>query len=288
MRVVRTPYTTTLYIWNCVSAFFYSSYITPFHSHNTMQLIFDLRKKFKFRIQNSDWALYKSLIIKENIIHQLDTSKSVQLIIYVDPSSEIAQSIKRKYLQQNAFFAFDDTDILHFLKPGELEQCLIEPNKELLEKLVHQILNKLVYNEMKCFYDERVKKVIGILDGERSDEMTIRLLSKQVFLSESRLRQLFKSATGVSLHRYIILKKIILAVSRIMNGATIAESAITSGFSDSSHFHRMIFQIFGISPSKFIRNNCTKNIEKSSLSPLSLVTRQYNERFWNIDTDNTR
>jgi AraC-like DNA-binding protein len=245
-------------------------------------LIFDLRKNFKFRVKNGSWDVYKTLIIKENTIHQLDTSNSVQLIIYVDAASDIAKALKVKYLQQNDFFS-PDIDLLNFLKPGELEQCLIEANKDLLEKLVYQILNKLVDGRKTTLRDQRVKKVIDILAAGDPWEMTISLLAEKVFLSESRLRNLFKNVTGVSLHRYIIWNKITLAITRIMNGATVAEAAMSCGFSDSSHFHKMIIQMFGISPSQFIRDNDRKNFDISDISPLGLVTRQYDDRFWNVE-----
>lgn len=287
MRAERKPYTTTLYIWNCVSAVFYSFYLTPFHSHNTMQLIFDLKKKFKFRVQNGSWGTYKSLIVKENTIHQLDTNDSVQLIIYVDSESDIAKAIKLKYLQQNDLFA-PEKDILNCLKPGQLEQCLIEPNMGLLERSVHQLLNQLVDEKRPIRIDERVKEVINILGAECSEEITTKLLSERIFLSESRLRYLFKANMGVSLHRYIIWNKIVVAISKIMNGATVAEAAISCGFSDSSHFHKMVLLMFGISPSQFIKNNNRKNIYRSGKAPLSLVTSLYNERFWNIERINVR
>ncbi|HEY4324309.1 MAG TPA: AraC family transcriptional regulator [Mucilaginibacter sp.] len=282
MRVERTPYTTTFYVWNCVSAIFYSSYVTPFHSHNTLQLLFDLKKNFKCRIKDGSWGVYKTLIIKENIIHQLDTSNSVQLIIYVDAASDIAKAINLKYLQQTDFFS-PDIDIRDILKPGELEHSLIEANKDLLEKLVYQLLNKLVDGKKSATTDQRIKKVIDLLATGDPGEMTISLLAEKVFLSQSRLRGVFKNATGVSLHRYIIWNKITLAISRIMNGATVAEAALSCGFSDSSHFHKMILQMFGISPSQFIKDNDKKNIDIADKSPLSLITWQYDDRFWNVE-----
>jgi AraC-like DNA-binding protein len=247
-----------------------------------MQLIFDIRKKFRFRTQNAGWGIYKALIIKENVIHQLDTNHSVQLIIYVDAGSDIAKAIRSKYLRQGDFFS-PETELLNFVKPGELEQCLIEPDKGLLEKLVRRILEELAGNKNIAPPDERVKKVIGLLAGEHSGDLTITELSGKVFLSESRLRALFVRSTGVSLHRYIIWNKITHAISKIMNGATVAEAAIGCGFSDSSHFHKMTMQLFGISPSQFIRDNRKRNTEICNPSPLSLITSQYDERSWNIE-----
>jgi AraC-like DNA-binding protein len=282
MKAERTPYTTPLYIWDNVSAVFYSSYVTTFHSHNTLQLIFDLRKKFRCRIQNGPWGVYKSLIIKENVIHQLDTSNSVQLIIYINASSDIAKALKSKYLQQKDFIS-PDVNILNLLTPGELEKCLIEGDKYLFEKLVYQIVNGMTENRNTKVIDERVRKVITLLADENSDNITIRDLSGMVFLSESRLRYLFKSNTGVSLQKYIIWNKITYAISRIMNGATVMEAAVCCGFSDSSHFHKMILQMFQISPSQFLKGNNKRQIEICNRQPLNLVTKQYDEGYWNIE-----
>jgi AraC-like DNA-binding protein len=246
-----------------------------------MQLIFDLRKKFKCRIQNGQWGIYKSLIIKENVIHQLNTSNSVQLIIYIDASSDIAKALKSKYLGRKDFIA-PEVDFLNLLNPGELEKCLIEGNKNLFNKMVYQLLNNMIDADHAVSMDERVKKVINFLADDYSEEFTIQDLSQMVYLSDSRLRYLFKSNTGVSLQRYIILNKITYAISRMMNGMTVTEAALCSGFSDCSHFHRMILQMFRISPSQFLKANKKRRIEICNRQPLNLVTKQYSEGFWNI------
>jgi hypothetical protein len=98
MKVIQSPSTSGLYLWNGVSAIFFSSSVTPMHSHNTLQIVFDIQSGFKFRLKNGLWKSYKNLIIKENVIHQLDTKGSVQLIIYLDTQTTIAQAIKSKYL----------------------------------------------------------------------------------------------------------------------------------------------------------------------------------------------
>jgi acyl carrier protein len=143
MRIKGNPYARTLYVWNSVSAFFFFSNITPFHSHNTMQLVFDLKKKFKCRLKDTEWTLYKAIVIKENAVHQLDTNGSIQLLIYLDAQADIARAIKSKYLKESDIFSLD-IDILDFVKPGELEQCLIKTDKELLEKIVNLLLTEMV------------------------------------------------------------------------------------------------------------------------------------------------
>ena len=71
MKIEKSPYAKTFYVWNSVSAIFFYGVVTPFHSHNTMQLVFAFKKTFKCRIHSTEWEVYKSVIIKENAIHQL-------------------------------------------------------------------------------------------------------------------------------------------------------------------------------------------------------------------------
>lgn len=255
---------------------FYSSFITPWHSHNTLQIVFDLRQRFRFRTKTHGWAPYRGLIIKEDTIHRLDTGRSVQLIIYLDASTPIAGRIRAKYLDRSDCCDAGE-DLLHRLRPGELEQCLLEPDKERFEKIVHRLLHMLIEATPSNAMDHRVRYLMRMLTNEPDGAFTIRSLAEKVYLSESRLRNLFRRSTGVSLHQYIIINKISLAISMIMNGSTIEAAAIGSGFTDGSHLHRMIRQLFGISPSQFIRNNAQEHIDRVGDSPLRLITRGYGD-----------
>jgi AraC-like DNA-binding protein len=239
-----------------------------------MQIVFDIRKKFKCRIQHTDWRVYNSVIIKENSIHQLDTNDSVQLILYLDPECEIAKAIKLKFLSEGDICS-PALDILDYAKPGELEQCLIEPDSELLGQLVHRLLNQLVDNQKIDVCDERIKKIIKLLATDDSEKMTTSYLAKKVFLSESRLRFLFKKAIRVPLHRYIIWNKIMLAIGKIMNGSTVQDAAIECGFTDSSHFHKLLLQMFGVTPSQFIKNNSKKSIHILNRYPMNMESRVF-------------
>jgi AraC-like DNA-binding protein len=101
----------------------------------------------------------------------------------------------------------------------------------------------------------------------------INLLAKEIFLSESRLRYLFKNIVGISLHRYIIWNRVMLAINKILNGSTISEAALDCGFLDSSHFHKILLKMFGISPSQFISENKKSQLVMCTSFPLKLETK---------------
>lgn|SRR6185437_679883 len=276
MKHGRRPYTSTFYMWNGVAAFFYSSHRTSFHSHNTMQLVLDTQTDFRFKVKGESWKTYKSLIIKENVIHQLDTNDSVQLIVYLDPETTIAKAIKSKYLKDEGIYPLD-MNIFHFVNANDLQRAVLLAEPSLLEKLINRVLSSLSLEIRNPLADERILLAEQAISTSHPEEITIKKLADKACLSESRLRSLFKEVTGVSLYRYIVWNKIRYATNQIMAGHTVNEAAIDAGFTDSSHFHKMMVKMFGISPSKFLKDNKEDVIIMCDRSPLHFETRVYDK-----------
>jgi AraC-like DNA-binding protein len=227
-------------------------------------------------VGNTNWQVYKSVVIRENTIHQFDSNKSVQLLLYLDAETEIAKSIKSKYL--NGIDASSlEINILENVSPGELEKCLTNPNSQMLEQLVLRLLNAITESKLPSLPDERIEKVIKLLATDNYEKITIAFLAKKIYLSESRLRFLFKSRTGVPLHRYIIWNKITLALKKIMNGDTVEDAAVSCGFTDTSHFHKLLVQMFGVTPSQFIVNNSRRQLKLFTPTKMNIQTRFYDE-----------
>jgi len=105
--------------------------------------------------------------------------------------------------------------------------------------------------------------------------ISIKYLAAQVHISESRLRALFKQTTGIALYRYILWSKIRFATSLLMAGYTVNEAALKAAFVDSSHFHKVMIKMFGVSPSGFINSNKEFRVIKRGSSPLNLKTEVY-------------
>jgi AraC-like DNA-binding protein len=275
MKHGKSPYTSAFYVWNGSSAVFFSSCRTPFHSHNTMQLVLDTQKDFRFRVRNGGWGTYKSLIIKENIIHQLDTNNSVQLIIYLSAESKIAKAIKSTVLLENDIYS-PDLNIFHFVNSNELEQALVNPEPRRLENLIEKVLKSLTREIGIASSDKRIVMIEQAISTMYPDEISVKLLAEKVHLSESRLRSLFKTVTGVPLHRYILWNKIRFATNQIMAGDSVNEAAIEAGFTDSSHFHKMMVKMFGKSPSGFLKTNKLRHFVMCDKNPLYFKTWFYN------------
>ena len=127
-----------------------------------------------------------------------------------------------------------------------------------MKNLVQKILGGICLKIGSPSPDERISMVEQIICTSEPTEFSIKTLAEKVFLSESRLRSLFKKVTGITIHQYILYNKIRFATSQLMAGKTVSDAAFEGGFSDSSHLHKMMVRVFGITPSDFLQNNKQK------------------------------
>jgi AraC-like DNA-binding protein len=296
MRATTSPFRSNFYLWNGVSAIFFSNCLTHVHSHNTMQIIVDIQDHFRCRVGNNNWQTFKNLIIRENTPHQLDTAGSVQLIIYLDIATNAAREIRTRHLEGKDAAALKDTsapkdaaapelNLFDDIKPDELQQVLLRPDPALLLSIISRLLRTLSGHSANPKPDDRIipkpdNRIIIIerlLSATPPSDHRIDHLARQVHLSTSRLRSLFKQQTGVSLYKYILWTRIRFAINRIMAGSPINDAAWEAGFTDNSHFHKMLVTMFGISPSQFIRDHQTMDILTCDNSPIDFETKVYDE-----------
>ena len=70
-------------------------------------------------------------------------------------------------------------------------------------------------------------------------------MSKYYFLHK------FKENTGMTVHTFLINKRLIEACEALKRGASVTESFQVSGFSDYSSFLRNFRETYGVSPGKY-------------------------------------
>ena len=264
MKPAFNPFCTALYSSNETASVFYSSHITPLHYHNAVQLVVDLKNKFKFRIDGGEWKSYKSIIIKEDVVHQLNTNESLQLIIYIDPFSATAKKISDKYLKNCDIFNPEIT--FSPLEEILFHQNLVKPHPGSLQLLIELILNRITNLVPEIGADGRINKVLEFIKQTDVSNLSIENLAAKVFISPSRLRMQFKQQVGISLHNCIIRYKLLSAVNEIINGSSIQDAAYKTGFNDSSHFNKLMLKTFGINPSSFLKDNRSFSIIREDKS----------------------
>jgi transcriptional regulator GlxA family with amidase domain len=100
--------------------------------------------------------------------------------------------------------------------------------------------------------DARVVATVGVMRESLAARVSVRALSKQVNLSPTRLRQLFKKETGRSPMGY--LRDLRMQHAQHLLGSTflsVKEVAFVSGVKDASNFVRDFKRRFGLTPKQF-------------------------------------
>jgi len=99
----------------------------------------------------------------------------------------------------------------------------------------------------------RVSLACDFMNDMAAHDLQLEELSDVAGLSRFHFLRVFKEVTGFTPHAYLIQRRLTLARGAIESGATLAEAASLSGFSDQSHMTRKFKATFGITPGHFAR-----------------------------------
>jgi AraC family transcriptional regulator len=85
-------------------------------------------------------------------------------------------------------------------------------------------------------------------------DISLDRLADAAHVSPSHLVRLFKMATGLPPHQYVIRERVRNAQRLLLAGHPAHDVAAMLGFSDQSHLHRHFKRLLGVTPREFVRN----------------------------------
>ncbi|MDE6132688.1 MAG: AraC family transcriptional regulator [Oscillospiraceae bacterium] len=91
-------------------------------------------------------------------------------------------------------------------------------------------------------------RILAYINEHIFDELSITMLAKHFFISQSQFNRIFKSSTGTSPWEYITLKRLTAAKEKICGGIPVTKACTECGFGDYSAFYRAYVKYFGCSP----------------------------------------
>ena len=100
-----------------------------------------------------------------------------------------------------------------------------------------------------CLTQQQIARAINYMHTHLDQDISLEVLAQTVNVSPSHLRRLFKQATGMAPHQYLIHLRVNRAKELLLTrGFSINEVAAEVGFADQSHLHRHFKRIFGVTP----------------------------------------
>ena len=247
------------------------------HSHNNYEIYFFLEGDVEYEINNNLYNLsYGSICIIPPKIHHkphfLDITKNYRRIV-LWLNEDYINSLKS--LDSNIFHCFDyvsknnnyhiKTDFSSFqqlfiklIDVFEESQLDLIYRKHALNSMLSLFLiflNRIIYTkENQPAYYKPADLHINLcnyISAHLEENLSLEKLSDIFFVSKYHLAHTMKENMGISIHQYIIKKRLYACRSNILSGIPIHNVSQAFGFPDYSVFYRAFKKEFNMSPKKY-------------------------------------
>lgn len=97
----------------------------------------------------------------------------------------------------------------------------------------------------------QINEILSYINHHLCENLSTGMLAEQFYLSPSYLCKLFRNATGTTLHKYVVAKRVTLAKDLLADGMSVSATCSACGFNDYSNFIKIFTKSVGVSPKKY-------------------------------------
>ncbi len=98
--------------------------------------------------------------------------------------------------------------------------------------------------------DPRFNEILDYINANLSEDLSIGALAGRFYISQSHLMHAFKRHAGLTVHQYVLQKRLIQAAARIRGGEPVISTAQSCGFSDYTAFLKAFKRQYGCAPAE--------------------------------------
>lgn len=251
-----------------------------FHYHDFYEIIYVLEGEYSSMLETRTYHMTKGdfLLIDQNVMHKYhymekkhDSSK--RIILWV--TSKMLAELSGGDMDLSACFRGGGSCVYRFPVYYEemLQNCLLklamtelaetkQPGaKQVLDRgyliLFFACLNILCAGQDYLSAQEElvehplVEQVADYVEGHMEESISLDCLAGHVHMSKYHFLRKFKELTGMTVHSFVVNKRLIKACEVLRRGASVTESWQLTGFSDYTSYLRNFRGNYGISPGKY-------------------------------------
>ena len=98
----------------------------------------------------------------------------------------------------------------------------------------------------------RLKRVLDFIEARLADEISLDDLAAEACLSPYHFSRLFREATGMPPHRYVMDRRIETAKEKLkLSRSSLVDVALDCGFGSQANFTRVFRKATGLTPGHF-------------------------------------
>ncbi|HVX89793.1 MAG TPA: AraC family transcriptional regulator, partial [Gemmatimonadales bacterium] len=220
------------------------------HSHHAVQVTLGLSGQIRFQGPEGPWHDYEGAVIRPNVTHSFDGRMQMITMLFVDPECHEGRWLTHSL--KEAVTAVPRERFAPHLQPL-LDFYARPPSAAEAARLITAVVHSLCEGPPPPrTMDERIGRALAWVRARDPRGISQEEVAREVFLSASRFAHLFTDEVGLPFRRYLLWRKLNLALSAFGRGLNLSEAAHAAGFSDSAHLTRTFHQMFGLSPSVMV------------------------------------
>ena len=247
------------------------------HMHNYVEVIYFPDTQLEYLIESKIYRLAAGdiLFIPSGFFHRpysiLEQASYGRVVLSM--SCEFLHSIRRAGLELDKCLSSIAQE-QHFLLPCTspenkfirliLQQMVLVSREDfpgsdfLMESFCAQIVlytlhasRSIRLSDGRTSKNQLVRTALDYISAHICQSITLESIAGSLFVSKYHLAHAFKNHMGISIHQYIILKRIELAKSLIQQGKPMHLVCLESGFHNYSNFFKAFKAVTGVSPSDY-------------------------------------
>lgn len=265
---------------NGFEVFYYSDQAqtsVPVHMHNYYELYFFLEGDVDYQVEDKTYQLQYGdyLLIPPEVEHRpvfkSGNSQYRRLILWL--SIEFYETLCAQYEEYRYSFNYVQSSGCHHFRTdfivfqhiqGQLLEFLEEANtnrpfrdeklKIMISALLLQ-LNRITYDQNSQittkYQNTLYLNICDYINNHLEEDLSLEQLASFFFVSKYHISHIFKENMGLSLHQYIIKKRIHASKNGILSDTPIQTLITQYGFKNYSSFYRAFVKEYGVSPMEY-------------------------------------